>query len=286
MKKTVMNLIKMALAEDIGSGDITTNAIVPASPSLRGEPKDKMAEAEIIAKEEGVISGLPLAELVFQVLDKKVKFAAKVSDGKKVKKGTVIAKIKGPARAILTGERLALNFLQHLSGIATLTSKFVNKTKGTKTKILDTRKTMPLWRGAEKYAVCCGGGCNHRIGLYDAILIKDNHIAIAGGVKKAVYSVQRTVNSRKQKIEVECKTIMQVREAIESRVNRILLDNMNLKTLKQAVILCKKAGIKTEASGGVNLNNIAAIAKTRVDYISIGALTHSAKALDISLKVN
>ncbi len=265
----------MSLAEDVGSGDITTNSIVP---------KNKIVEATIIAKESGVIAGLPLAELVFEVLDKKVKFISKVSDGKKVKKGTVIAKIKGPARAILTGERLALNFLQQLSGIATLTNQFVARVKGSGAKILDTRKTTPLWRGAEKYAVCCGGGVNHRLGLYDAVLIKDNHLDIAGGVEEAVARVKGQ-GSRRMAIEVECKKISQVKEAIDFGAKKILLDNMNIKTLRQAVKLCKKAKVWTEASGGVNLKTVRSIAKTGVDSISVGALTHSAKAMDISLGI-
>ncbi|OGC03571.1 nicotinate-nucleotide diphosphorylase (carboxylating) [candidate division WOR-1 bacterium RIFOXYA12_FULL_43_27] len=273
--KSLNHLIKKALEEDVGSGDITTNAIVP---------ENKIAKAKIIAKEEGIIAGLPLAKLTYEVLDKKVRFISKVKDGCRVKSGTVIAEISGPARAILTGERLALNFLQHLSGIATLTNKFKAQSSKCKNKveILDTRKTMPLWRGAEKYAVACGGGTNHRMGLYDAILIKDNHIAIAGGIEKAICKAQAQAQA-KVRIEVEAKRISEVKEAIKIGVDRILLDNMNIKTLKQAVALCKKSKIKTEASGGVNLKNVAAIAKTGVDYISIGALTHSAKALDISL---
>jgi len=267
-KKQIQNIIKQALKEDVGQGDITTLAIVP---------KEAKAKGRVIAKEKGVIAGLKVAELVFKQIDKRIKFKAKVENGAKVKSGKVVAEISGPARGILTGERVALNFLQRLSGIATLTRKF--KIQSPKSKILDTRKTTPGLRAFEKCAVRCGGGVNHRMGLYDAILIKDNHIAIGRGIKRAVEGVRRV----KKIIEVETKGLKQVKEAIEVGVDRILLDNMNIKTLRKAVKLCKKAGIKTEASGGVNLKTIRAIAKTGVDYISVGALTHSAKALDISL---
>jgi nicotinate-nucleotide pyrophosphorylase (carboxylating) len=264
------NLIKQALIEDVGSGDITTNAIIPA---------DQKADAIILAKEDGVIAGLDVACGVFWQIDKKIKLVSKVKDGAKVKKGQIIATLSGPARGILTGERVALNFLQHLSGIATLTEKFVSKAG--RATVLDTRKTIPGMRFLEKHAVKMGGGKNHRFGLYDAVLIKDNHIKLAGGLLKALECPRRL----KRALEVEAKTIAEVREAIKGKVDRILLDNMNVKTLRDAVKLCKAAKIKTEASGGVSLENVSAIAKTGVDYISIGALTHSAKALDISLKI-
>ncbi|NQU17261.1 MAG: carboxylating nicotinate-nucleotide diphosphorylase [Candidatus Saganbacteria bacterium] len=272
MNKSIKNLIKMALAEDVGGGDITTNAVIP---------QKTRAEAKIIAKESGVIAGLPLAYLIYEVLDKKVQFICKIKDGSSVKKGTIIAKVKGPARSILSGERLVLNFLQHLSGIATLTNQFVVRVKGSRVKILDTRKTTPLWRGAEKYAVLAGGGSNHRFGLYDAVMIKDNHIEIMGGIANAVGACR----DMPEPIEIECKNISEVKQAISAGVGRILLDNMNLKTLRKAVGLCKKAKIRTEASGGVNIKTVRSIAKTGVDAISIGALTHSAKALDISLEI-
>ncbi|MBI5701602.1 carboxylating nicotinate-nucleotide diphosphorylase [Candidatus Saganbacteria bacterium] len=278
MGKQIENLIKMALAEDIGSGDVTSDAIIG---------KDRKTKAVIIAKEAGIIAGLPLAQMVFNVLDKKVKFVYKIKDGSKVKKGQIVAEISGPARSILIGERLALNFLQRLSGIATLTGEYVARVKGQRAKILDTRKTMPLWRGADKYAVLAGGGQNHRMGLYDAILIKDNHIKIVGGVSAAIKKAQgaRVKGQGKIIIEIEAGNIAEVKEAISAGADRILLDNMNLKILKQAVVLCKKAKIATEASGGVNLQNVRSIAKTGVDFISVGALTHSPKALDISLKI-
>jgi len=268
-------LIKKALKEDIGRGDITSRAIVPSG---------QVAWAKIITKEAGVIAGLNVAHKVFRSLDKRIKFRVKVKDGTRVKKGALLAEISGKARAILAGERVALNFLQHLSGIATLTGKFVARAKGQGARILDTRKTIPGLRGLEKYAVKVGGGVNHRMGLYDAILIKDNHIKLAGGIEKAIDGC-RGLGTRNWGIEVEAKTLNQVKEAINAKADRILLDNMNIRTLRQAVKLCKKAGIKTEASGGVNSKNVRTIAKTGVDFISIGALTHSAPALDISLKI-
>ncbi len=269
-------LIKQALKEDIGKGDITTLAVVPKAAKAKGR---------IVAKEKGVIAGLKIAEQVFKQVDKRIKFKAKVKDGAKVKKGKVIAEISGPARGILTGERVALNFLQRLSGIASLTADYRLRITNYSSKILDTRKTTPGLRLLEKYAVKMGGGTNHRMGLYDAILIKDNHIAIADGIANVV----QTFRSAKlnKPIEIEAKTLSQVKKIVAAKlalpVSRILLDNMNIKTLRKAVKLCKKAKIKTEASGGVNLKTIRAIAKTGVDYISIGALTHSTKALDISL---
>jgi nicotinate-nucleotide pyrophosphorylase (carboxylating) len=269
-------LIKQAISEDVGPGDITTQAIIPSSQKAR---------AIILAKENGIIAGVDSAREVFRQIDKKTRFTAKVKDGARVKKGKIIVTLVGPARGILAGERVALNFLQRLSGIATLTRKFKTQISKVKTnvRLLDTRKTTPGLRVLEKYAVKMGGGENHRMGLYDAILIKDNHIKLAGGVENSIV-VAKLALPRKP-IEVEAKTISEVKEAIKLRVDRILLDNMNIKTLRDAVKLCKIAGIKTEASGGINLNNVGAVAKTGVDYISVGALTHSPKALDISLKV-
>ena len=283
IKEVAYFLVKLALAEDVGRGDITTRAIVP---------KGQSARAVITAKEDGVIAGLAAAREVFKHVDHRIKFSPKVRDGKAVKKWTVIAVVSGPARGILTGERVALNFLQHLSGIATLTKKFVARVKtstssvesGQGARILDTRKTIPGMRLLEKYAVRMGGGENHRLGLYDAILIKDNHIKIARGVERAVEGIRRQYGAKKA-VEIETKTINEVQRAIAVGVDRVLLDNLSVKTLRAAAKLCKKAKIKTEASGGVRLNNVAAIARTGVDYISIGALTHSAPALDISLKV-
>jgi len=282
IKEVTGFLVKLALAEDVGPGDITTRALVG---------KDRRAGGEVRVKENGVVCGLAIAAEVFRHLDRRVRFVPKVKDGAPVKKGKVIAVVSGPARTILTGERTALNFLQHLSGIATLTRKYVARVKGQGSRILDTRKTIPGLRMLEKYAVGCGGGTNHRLGLHDAILIKDNHIKLAGGIGQAIARVKGSSlpagrqGSRDKKIEVEAKTLAQVKQAVALKADRILLDNMTLKTLRRAVKLCKKARIKTEASGGVNLANVRAIARTGVDYISIGALTHSAPALDISLKI-
>ena len=272
MNVDIIKTINNALKEDVGPGDITTNSIVP---------NILVAKGKIIAKEAGVVAGLQVAKEVFQQVDQRIKFRPKIKDGTKVRKGKVLAEVAGPARGILTGERVALNFLQRLSGIATLTNLFTTKIKGLRSVVLDTRKTTPGLRVLEKYAVKCGGGTNHRFGLYDAILIKDNHIKLVGGIKKVVQTF-RSADLRKP-IEIEAKTLAQVKKAIAVGADRILLDNMSLKILRQAVKFCKTAKIKTEASGGVNLATIRAIAKTGVDFISVGALTHSAKALDISL---
>jgi len=269
----IQNAVKLALREDVGAGDITTRSTVAGSAVARGI---------VLAKEAGVIAGLSAAKEGFRQIDRRIKFVPKVRDGAKVKKGRIVAVVSGPARGILTGERVALNFLQRLSGIATLTGKFASLVP--RTSILDTRKTTPGLRALEKYAVKVGGGVNHRMGLYDAVLIKDNHIALAGGIKKAVEGVRRRQKGKKA-IEVECKTIAQVKKAIEVGAKRVLLDNMSIKTLRRAVKLCKKAKVWTEASGGVSLKSVRRIAKTGVNAISVGALTHSARALDISLEM-
>ncbi|OGC09472.1 nicotinate-nucleotide diphosphorylase (carboxylating) [candidate division WOR-1 bacterium RIFCSPLOWO2_12_FULL_45_9] len=271
-----IKIIKQALQEDVGNGDITTNSVVG---------RKAVAKGEFLVKATGVVAGLDVAKEVFRQVDRRIKFSANVKDGAKVNKGKVIATVSGPARGILTGERVALNFLQKLSGIATLTRNFKIQILKSKNRVhlLDTRKTTPGLRELEKMAVKAGGGTNHRMGLWDAVLIKDNHIKIVGGVRKAVVAARLALPQTP--IEVEAKIIAQVKQAISLRVDRILLDNMSLKTLRQAVKLCQKAKIKTEASGGVNLNNVKAIAKTGVDFISVGALTHSAPALDISLKL-
>jgi nicotinate-nucleotide pyrophosphorylase (carboxylating) len=270
----VLNSVILALREDIGKGDITTNSVISA---------DAKTSAKIIVKENGIICGMPIARLVFQSVDKNIKFTDKIKDGNFVKKGTIAAIVSGPARGILTAERTALNFLQRLSGIATFTNKFV-KAAGKKARILDTRKTTPGLRVLEKYAVKMGGGCNHRIGLFDAVLIKDNHIAVAGGLKQSV----RAAKKKFKMIEVETSTLGQVKEAVGSGASRIMLDNMGIAEIKKAVQLIRKSKSKTEieVSGGITLKNIRKIAGTGVDYISIGALTHSAPALDISLKVS
>jgi nicotinate-nucleotide pyrophosphorylase (carboxylating) len=273
MKMLILDSVILALREDVGSGDITTETVVPAEIKI---------SANIIAKEAGIICGLLIAKLVFLSVDKTIEFTDKAKDGKFVKKGTVVATIKGPARGILTAERTALNFLQRLSGISTMTNKFV-KAAGKGVKILDTRKTTPGLRYLEKYAVKMGGGFNHRLGLYDAVLIKGNHVSIAGGVKTAVDLAKKKYGW----VEVEAKTQGQVRDAVASGASRIMLDNMSVADLKRSIKLVRasKRKIEVEVSGGVSLSNIRNIAGTGVDYISIGALTHSAPAIDMNLKV-
>jgi len=225
---------------------------------------------------------LKIAKLVFKTLDKKIKFSSSLRDGNILYPGEVIATLQGEARYLLMGERTALNFLQRLSGIATLTRRFVDRCQNTKVKILDTRKTTPGLRLLEKYAVRVGGGRNHRMGLYDMILIKDNHIAMAGGIDEAI---RRAKKSRKKVgLEVEVKNLKELREALGLKVKRIMLDNMGVREVKKAVELAKGT-TKLEVSGGINLRNVRKYAETGVDYISIGALTHSARALDISMEI-
>ena len=272
---TALKLIDLALAEDRGPGDWTTRWIVSAR--ARGE-------AEIIAKEPGVIAGLAIASAVFLRLDPRVEFEAGVSDGDRVEKGMLVAAISGPARAILTGERTALNFLQRLSGVATVTRRFVDAIAGTRARILDTRKTTPGWRTLEKGAVRAGGGDNHRIGLFDMVLIKENHAALAGGIAEAIRRI-RDANTRGLRLEVEIHDVSQLRTTIAARVDRVLLDNMTVEQIQEAVKLVRKraAGIEIEASGNMTLERVRAVAEAGVDFISVGALTHSAPALDLSL---
>lgn len=267
-------ILEKALNEDIGTGDITTNSIVP---------KDATTIAYIYAKKPGVIAGLPVAERTFKKLDPNLSFRYKVQDGAMVEKGTVLAEVNGSARAILTAERVALNLLQRLSGIATKTNNIAKSIADTGAKIVDTRKTTPGLRMLEKYAVRVGGGTNHRFGLYDAVLIKDNHIKVASGIKNAVLSA-RKMAPHTMKIEVECEYIEQVQEALEVGADIIMLDNMANENIKQAVqIINKKALI--EVSGGINEDTIREAAVAGVDLISVGALTHSVVALDISLDI-
>lgn len=272
----IKNIIKTALEEDIGTGDLTANAVLKAG--IKGT-------AEIIAKENFVVAGLPIAEEVFRQIDKKIVFKSLVKDGEKIKKGQRVAEVKGNLKTLLTGERVALNFLQRLSGIATLTYQFVEKVKGCDVKILDTRKTTPGLRVLEKYAVRCGGGFNHRFGLYDEILIKDNHIAAAGGIKNAISQVRKSYP--KKKVEVEVKNFKELKEAVDAKVNIIMLDNMKPSQMKKAVsfMLALQPPTLIEASGGINLKNVREIANTGVDFISIGALTHSARAVDMSMEI-
>jgi nicotinate-nucleotide pyrophosphorylase (carboxylating) len=265
-------IIENALQEDIGIGDITTEALFPENTKCK---------AIIIAKEDGVVAGLPVAERVFRKLDKNILWNEKKRESEPVKPKDILAEIEGSTRAILTGERVALNFLQRLSGIATLTSKFVKAVQGLPVKILDTRKTAPGLRILDKYAVSIGGGYNHRFGLYDGILIKDNHIKLAGGITHAVKLLRQEVKSE-SKIEVETSTLVEVKEAIETGVDIIMLDNMPTEIMLETVKLINGKAL-TEASGGINLQNVRKVAETGVDFISIGALTHSPRALDIGL---
>lgn len=275
-RQAARTLIDMALAEDLSAhGDITTLALSPK----RG---DDLASARIIAKAEGIISGLPL---VFQVFERaQVACKLKTEEGERVAPRMIVAELSGAASAILTYERTALNFLQRLSGIATHTRKFVEAIAGTKAMILDTRKTTPGWRALEKYAVRCGGGENHRMGLHDMFLIKENHIAAAGGIAAAVQSCRAYAQTQKKKwrVEVEAKNREEVEQCLQAGVDQIMLDNMSLADMRHAVQLV--AGrVPLEASGNVTLERIAAIAATGVDYISSGSLTHSAPAMDFSL---
>jgi len=291
-------LIQLAIKEDIGVGDVTTESLIPDS---------LIAEGSFVAKESGVIAGLPVVEYFFSKLDKGVSLEQNVKDRTFVKRGETIASLKGSAKTLLSGERIALNFLQRLSGIATTTAQFVERIKPLKTAIMDTRKTIPGWRYLEKYAVAMGGGVNHRMGLYDQILIKDNHLDILKvetGFKPVSTSshssiIEKAVSALRQKIkngilvEVETRTLEEVADALKAEVDIVLFDNMNIAQLEEAVKMVKnwkpsKVRRKplTEASGNITLENVHNVAQTGVDRISVGAITHSAKALDISLEIN
>ena len=268
----IVACLNLALQEDIGSGDVTTNSIVPANVEIAGE---------IFAKQPGTIAGLDVARSVFLLLHRDIRFTTNVGEGANVTRETQLASLSGSARAMLTGERTALNFLGRMSGIATLTRQFVKAVAGTQAKILDTRKTAPCLRAIDKLAVRRGGGENHRIGLFDMVLIKDNHIDYAGSVSEAVRRVRSSGTNLE--IEVEARTLEHMRAALELGVRRILLDNMTIEAMREAVKL--NAGrAKLEASGNVTLENVREIAETGVDFISVGALTHSATVLDVSLK--
>jgi nicotinate-nucleotide pyrophosphorylase (carboxylating) len=274
----ITRIIEEAMMEDIGMGDITTDAIVP--PGLQGV-------GEIGAKGSGVVAGLEIAAETFRISDPELVFSPLVEDGSSVDAGTLIATIEGSLAGILKGERTALNFLQRMSGIATLTRRFVDAVSGTRARITDTRKTAPGLRVLDKLAVRLGGGMNHRFGLDDMMLIKDNHIAAAGGITKAVEEAVRSQRASKHhaKVEVETKTLDEVREALACPgINRIMLDNFSLTEMKRAVALVNRA-VEVEASGNVTLESVRAIAETGVGYISVGALTHSAPALDLSLNI-
>lgn len=262
-----------ALAEDLGlSGDITTDATIPA---------DARSTAVIAARKPGVVSGLDLAEAAFRALDPGCTFERFIADGQGVAQGKAVARVAGRSRALLSAERVALNFMCHMSGVATLTRRYVDAVAGTRAKIVDTRKTNPGLRAFEKYAVRCGGGHNHRVGLFDAILIKDNHIVAAGGIAKAI-AAARAYAGHMVKIEVEVDSLDQLREALQHPIDAVLLDNMTPETLKKAVALVDGRAL-TEASGGVSLETVRAISEAGVDLISVGALTHSAPVLDLGL---
>lgn len=273
-----MALIDAALAEDVGDGDFSSLWTVPA---------DRSAEATIVAKAVGVIAGSEVAAEVFRRVDPALRVAIVAGDGSAVEPGATVMRIAGSARSILTAERTALNFLQRLSGVATLTHVYADAVDGTGARVIDTRKTTPGMRLLEKAAVVAGGGANHRVGLYDMVMIKDNHIAAAGGIAAAVEAV-RARNDRGLRVEVETTTLDEVRQALAAGADRIMFDNMDPALMRQAVALVAAAGParpETEASGGITLETIRAFAETGVDFISVGALTHSAPALDLSLQL-
>jgi nicotinate-nucleotide pyrophosphorylase (carboxylating) len=272
----IRSAVQLALAEDLKDGDATTLATVPI---------DSMSKALFRAREQMVVAGLALVEAAFKELSDKVEFVRNISDGDRAAANQVLLKVSGPTRALLSAERVALNFFQRLSGVATLAAQFVDAVKGTRAQIIDTRKTTPGWRHLEKYAVTCGGGRNHRFGLFDMILIKDNHLAALSEAKpNAVAAAVRAAREAypKLKVEVEADTLEQVDQAIAAKADIVLLDNMTPDRLKLAVQKCKGVA-QTEASGGVNLTTVRSIAETGVDFISVGALTHSARAVDIGL---
>lgn len=271
-QEKVLKIIDIALKEDVGEGDITTETLFPDDIECR---------AEIKSKEQGILCGTEVARLVFEKLDDSFDWEEKKSDGDMLSSGDIVAVIRGNQRHVLTAERLALNLLQRMSGISTLTSRYVKAVEGLDVKIVDTRKTVPGLRVLEKYAVTTGGGFNHRFGLFDGVMIKDNHIKLAGGISKAVSAIRHKTGN-KFKIEVETKTISEVEQAIESKADIIMLDNMDTDSMKRAVKLIHGAAL-IEASGGITLQNVREVAETGVDFISVGALTHSVKALDLSI---
>jgi len=269
----VIELLRQAIEEDIGHGDITTNLLVP---------EDSESRALYIAKGNFVLAGFPFAREVFNLLEPAISFETFFNDGAKVRKGDVLGQVTGKTRVLLAGERVSLNILQRLSGIATLTSQFVDAVKGTKAKIVDTRKTNPCQRFMEKYAVRMGGGVNHRFGLFDGILIKDNHIEAVGNIKDAVSLAK--AGHHLARIEVEVENLKDLQEAIDAGADIVMLDNMSVEAMKEAVNIVS-GRLTIEASGNVSLNNVSDIAETGVDMISVGAITHSVTAADISMKI-
>jgi nicotinate-nucleotide pyrophosphorylase (carboxylating) len=275
LKLVAEPIVRRALVEDLGrGGDVTTDAIVEA---------DRTATARIVARRGGVIAGLTLGSLAFSLLDDRVVVDARIDDGDRIEPGAVVAELFGPARAILTGERTALNLLARLSGIATATRSLVDLVATTHARITDTRKTTPGLRALERYAVACGGGTNHRFGLDDGVLIKDNHLSVAGSIHAAVAAARAAVGHM-VKIEVEVDTLEQLRDALDEPIDAVLLDNMTVPELTQAVRIVGRRVI-TEASGGVTPENVLEVARSGVDVISVGWLTHSAPALDLSLEI-
>lgn len=275
-EREVRRAVRAALVEDLGTGDVTSVAVVPAGVRAR---------AVMRARESLVVAGLALAGETFRMRGRSVRVEMRVQDGQRAAPGTILLEVEGPARALLSAERVALNFVQRLSGIATLTARFVEAVAGTKARILDTRKTTPGWRRFEKYAVRCGGGHNHRFGLADMVLIKDNHLRVLADVKPNPVAAAVARARRRWpgwEVEVEADDLVQVEQAVEAGADRVLLDNFSLEDLRQAVRLVAGRA-RTEASGGIHLGNVRAVAETGVDDISIGALTHSAPAVDIGL---
>lgn len=269
-------LIEAALAEDVGDGDRTSQWTVPA---------EARCEAVIVAKQRLIVAGCSVAVEVFRAVDPELALEARTSDADQVEPGDVVLAVSGPTRSLLTAERTALNFLARLSGIATLTRTFVSRVEGTGARIVDTRKTTPGWRMLEKMAVRAGGGGNHRMGLYDMVLVKDNHIAAAGSIRAAIDGVRE--RNAGLSVEVEVHTAEELEEALAAGVDRILLDNMSVESLRRAVALVRQRadGVELEASGNVTLDRVREVAETGVDYISVGALTHSAPAADLSLRI-
>jgi nicotinate-nucleotide pyrophosphorylase (carboxylating) len=270
---TLDSLIKQALAEDIGAGDVTTDAVIPTDMTCRGK---------IVCKEDGVIAGLSVVARVFTLVDDRINFDAKTKDGERVQEDQIVARLSGPAGGMLKAERVALNFLQHLSGVATMTAKYVKAVDGTKTKILDTRKTTPGLRGLEKYATRIGGAVNHRMGLYDAVLIKDTHLALVGGITPALRAVRKAYPNTD--VNVEVSNIQELEQALADKAPRILLDNFAPGQVREAMQIIRGRA-EVEISGGVQVSNARAYALAGAAYISVGALTHSATALDFSMKV-
>jgi len=274
MTQFLNQLIDMALAEDIGAGDITTDYLVPC---------DSHGQGIIVAKENIVLAGLDIAKMVFQRLDPKIHFQSAYEDGAEIACGETVLSLEGRLRALLTAERPALNFLQHLSGIATQVRTYVKALKNSRVKLVDTRKTTPGWRVLEKYAVRMGGAHNHRMGLFDGVLIKDNHIAACGGIQQAVAEARKHI-SHLIKIEVEVSNLAGILDALKSKVDVIMLDNMDIAQIREAVSAIRNRAI-VEVSGGVTLKHLTALARTGVDLISVGAMTHSARAVDLSMRI-